>query len=166
MWTFAGKVMSLLFKTLSRFVIAFFPRSKCLLVSWLQSPSTVILETKKINSVTASTFPLLLARKWWDWIPRSSFCECSVLSQLFHSHLSPSLRSSLVCLPIVALEWYYLHIWCWYFSQQSWFQLMLLPAWHFSWCTLHISYISRVTKYSLDVLLSQFLTSLFFHVQF
>ena len=54
--TFVGKVMSLVFNTLSRFVIAFFPRSKLLLTSWLQSPSTVILEPKKIKSVTASTF--------------------------------------------------------------------------------------------------------------
>ena len=55
-WTFVGKVMSLLFNMLSRFVIAFLPRSKHLLISWLQSPSAVILETKKIKSVTASTF--------------------------------------------------------------------------------------------------------------
>ena len=45
-WTFVGKVMSLLFNMLSRFVIAFLPRSKCLLILWLQSPSTVILEPK------------------------------------------------------------------------------------------------------------------------
>ena len=51
-WTFVGKVMSLLFNMLSRFVIAFLPRSKCLLISWLQSPSAVILEPKKIKSVT------------------------------------------------------------------------------------------------------------------
>ena len=55
-WTFVGKVMSLLFNTLSRFAIAFLPRSKHLLISRLQSPSTVILEPKKIKSVTASTF--------------------------------------------------------------------------------------------------------------
>ena len=54
--TFVGKVTSLLFNTLSRFVIAFLPRSKCLLISQLQSPSTVISEPKKIKSVTASTF--------------------------------------------------------------------------------------------------------------
>ena len=45
-WTFVGKVMSLLLNMLSKFVIAFFPRSKCLLISWLQSPSAVILEPK------------------------------------------------------------------------------------------------------------------------
>ena len=54
--TFVSKVMSLLFNTLSRFVIAFLPGSKQLLMSWLQSPSTVILEPKKIKSVTDSIF--------------------------------------------------------------------------------------------------------------
>ena len=54
---FESKVMSLLFNMLSRFVIAFLPRSKHLLISRLQSPSVVILETKKIKSVTVSTFP-------------------------------------------------------------------------------------------------------------
>ena len=48
-WTFVGKVMSLLFNVLSRFAIAFLPRNKCLLISWLQSPSAVILEPKKIK---------------------------------------------------------------------------------------------------------------------
>ena len=52
--TFVGKVMSLLFNMPSRFVIAFLPRSKCLLISWPQSPSTVILEPKKIKFVTVS----------------------------------------------------------------------------------------------------------------
>ena len=53
-WTFLGKVMSLLLNMLSRLVIAFLPRSKCLSISWLQSPSAVILESKKIRSVTVS----------------------------------------------------------------------------------------------------------------
>ena len=53
-WTFVGKVMSLLFNMLSRLLTAFFPRSKCLLILWLQSPSAVILEPKKIKSVTVS----------------------------------------------------------------------------------------------------------------
>ena len=55
--TFVSKVISLLFNMLSRFVIAFLPRIKHLLISWLQSPSAVILESKKIKSVTVSTFP-------------------------------------------------------------------------------------------------------------
>ena len=53
--TFVGKVVSLLFNMLSRLVITFLPRSKRLLISWLQSPSAVILELKKIKSVTVST---------------------------------------------------------------------------------------------------------------
>ena len=52
--TFVGKVMSLLFNMLSRLVITFLPKSKCLLISWLDSPSAVILEPKKIKSVTVS----------------------------------------------------------------------------------------------------------------
>ena len=55
-WTFVSKVMSLLFKMLSRFVTAFLPRSKLLLISWLQALSISISEPKKIKSVTASTF--------------------------------------------------------------------------------------------------------------
>ena len=57
-WTFVGKVMSLLFNMLSRFVIAFLPRSKRLLISWLQSPSTVILEPKKIVCQSFHCFPI------------------------------------------------------------------------------------------------------------
>ena len=56
MLAFVGEVMSLLFNMLSRFVKAFLPRSKGLLISWLQSPSSVILEPKKIKSVTVSIF--------------------------------------------------------------------------------------------------------------
>ena len=62
--TFVGKVMALLFNMLSILVIAFLPRSKCLLISWLQSPSTVILEPKKMKSVSLfPLFPHLFAMK-------------------------------------------------------------------------------------------------------
>ena len=54
-WTFVGKVIFLLFSILSRLVKTFLPRSKCLLISWLQSPSAVILEYRKIKSDTVST---------------------------------------------------------------------------------------------------------------
>ena len=54
-WTFVGKVMCVLFNMLSRLVITFLPRSKCLLISWLQSPSAVILKPPKIKSDTVST---------------------------------------------------------------------------------------------------------------
>ena len=70
-WIFVGKVKSLLFNMLSRLAIAFLSRSKCLLISWLQSSSAVILEPRKIKSVIASMFPHLLAMKWWDQMPWS-----------------------------------------------------------------------------------------------
>ena len=69
--TFIGKVMSLLFNILSRLVITFLPKSKCLLISWLQSPSAVILEPKKIKSATVSTVSHLFAVKWRDRMPWS-----------------------------------------------------------------------------------------------
>ena len=58
-WTFVGKVMSLLLNMLSRLVITFLPRIKCLLISWLQSPSAVILEPPKITSDTVSAWQTL-----------------------------------------------------------------------------------------------------------
>ena len=62
-WTFVGKVMSLLFNKLSRLVITFLPRSKHLLISWLQSPSAVILEPPKIESITLSTVSPSICRE-------------------------------------------------------------------------------------------------------
>ena len=62
-WAFVGKVMSLLFNMLSRLVIAFLPRSKCLLISWLQSPSAMILEPKTIKSVTLCILSPSLSHK-------------------------------------------------------------------------------------------------------
>ena len=62
-WAFVSKVMSLFFNMLFRFVITFLPRGKCLLISWLQLPSILILESKKIKSITASTFSPLFAMK-------------------------------------------------------------------------------------------------------
>ena len=67
--TFVGKVMSLLFIMRSRLVITFLPRSKRLLISWLQSPSAVILEPRKIKSISVSIASHLFAMKWWDWMP-------------------------------------------------------------------------------------------------
>jgi len=91
-WTLVSKIMSLFFNTLPSFIIAVFLRSKHLLTSWLQSPSAVILGPKKIKSVTVSIVSHLFAMKWWDQIPWSSFSECWVLSQHFHSPLSSSSR--------------------------------------------------------------------------
>ena len=90
--TFAFKVMSLLFNMLFMFATAFLPRSKCLLISWLQSPSAVTLEPPKIKSLTVYIFPHLFAMKWWDQMLWFLFFECWVSSQLFHSPLSPLSR--------------------------------------------------------------------------
>ena len=68
-WTFVGKVMSLLFNMLSRLVITFLPRTKCLLISWLQSPSVVILEPKKIKSVTVSIVSPSIYHEVMDQMP-------------------------------------------------------------------------------------------------
>ena len=73
--TFVDKVMSLLLNMLSRLVITFLSRSKHLLISWLQSPSAVILEPPKIKS---DRLPHLFPMKWWYQMPLSSFSECWV----------------------------------------------------------------------------------------
>ena len=133
--TFVSKVMSLLFNTLSRLFIALLPRSKCVRISWLQSPFTVILESQNIKSVTVFTFP------------PSNFHEVMGLDAMIlvfwmlrfkpAFSLSLSSRGSLVPLHFLSLKWYHLHIWaCWHFSWQSWFQLVSHPAQPFSWCTL------------------------------
>ena len=70
-WTFVGTVVSQLFNMLSRFVIAFLPRRKHLLISWLQSPSTVILEPQKTNLSLFPLLPHLCAMKWWGQMPWS-----------------------------------------------------------------------------------------------
>ena len=122
--TLVGKVMSLLSNMLSRLMIAFLPSSKHLLISWLQSPSAVILEPLKINSVTVSiVFPSICQEVMESDAMILGF-ECWVLRQVFHSPLSLSSRGSLVPLCFLPLKWYYLHVWgCGYFSWQSWFQI-------------------------------------------
>ena len=93
----------------SKNLIALNPRSKHPLISWLQSPSTMILGPKEIKSPTVSIVPQLFAVKWWDWMPWSSFSECWVLSQLFHSPLSPSSTGSLVPLRFLPQGWCHPH---------------------------------------------------------
>ena len=101
-WTFVGKVMSLLFNTLSRFFIAFLPRSKHLLISWLQSPSAVILEPKKIVSPCFHCFPI--------YLPWSDGTRCHHLRFLnvesYHNALS-----SLISLFLSQLDFVHLGPW-------------------------------------------------------
>ena len=121
-----------------RFVIAFLPRSKRLLISWLQSPSAVILELKKIKSVTISIVCPFIFHEVMG--PDAMILVFWILSlnQLFHSPVSLSSRGSLVPLYFLPLEWYYLLIWgYWYFSQQSWFQFVIHSTLRSTWCALH-----------------------------
>ena len=99
--TFVSKVMSLLFNTLSRFVIAFLPRGKCVLIPWSQSPSAVILEPKKIKS---STFSPSICHEVMG--PDAMILVCLMLNfkPAFYSPLSPSSRGSLVPLYYLPLE--------------------------------------------------------------
>ena len=169
---FVSKVMSLLFNMLSRLVIAFLPRSKCLLISWLQAPSSMTLEPKKIVCHCFHCFPIYLPWSdamicvFWVWSFKPALSKLWELvmdreawhaalhggpkeldttewvnwRQLFHSPVSLLLGSSLVPLCFLPQGWCHLHIWgYWYFSQRSWFRLMLHPAKHFTWCILRIS---------------------------
>ena len=165
--TFVSKVISLLFNMLSRFAIAFLPRSNHLLISWLQSPFSVILKPKKIKSVTVSiVFPSIChevmgpdAMIFVSWRlsfkPAFSLSSFTFIKRLFSSSSlsairvvpSAKMRLLIFLMPILILASSRLH-----------------PAWDSPWCTLHRS-LSRVTLYSLSVL-SQFWTSVLFHVQF
>ena len=107
--TFVGKVMSLLFNMQSRFVIAFLPKNKHLLISCLQSQSTMILEPRKIKSVTPFFSPSICHEVMGRNVMIFVFRMLS-LRQLFHSPLSPSSRGSVVPLHFLPLECYHLHI--------------------------------------------------------
>ena len=125
--TFVGKVMSLLFSMLSGLVVTFLPRSKRLLISWLQSPSAVILEPKKIKSDTVFTVSPSISHEVMG--PDAMILVFWMLSFKPTFSLSLSSRGSLVPLHFLPQGWCHLHIWgYWYFSQQSWFQLVLPPT--------------------------------------
>ena len=126
---FVRKVMSLIFNILPRFVIIFLPRNKCVLISWLQSPSAMILEPKKIKSVTVSIVSPIICHEVTRLNAMIFVFECWVLNQLFHSPLSTSSRGCLVPLPFLPLKWYHLHIWgYWYFSCQSYSSLCFVQT--------------------------------------
>ena len=135
-----SKVMPLLFNTLSRLVIAFLPRSKHLLILWLQSPYAVTLEPKKIKSVTVSIVypsichevmgPDAMILVFWrlSFKPTFSLSSFTFIKRLFSS-------SSLSAVRMVSSAYLRLLI----FLPVILFQFVLLPAQRFSWCTLHIS---------------------------
>ena len=138
-WTFVGKVMPLLFNTLSRFVITFLPRSKHLLNLWLQSRSALILEPPKIKSVTVSivspsicyemmVLDAMIFRLWiMNFKQAFSLSFFTFIKRLFNS-------SSLLAVRVVSSACMLL-----IFLSAIFIQLVLHPAWHFARCTLHIS---------------------------
>ena len=90
-WPFVGKVMPLFFNRLSRLVMAFLPRSKCLLISWLQSPSAVTLEPKKIKSVIVSIISPSICHEVMEldamtFVFLNAEFYASFFSFLFHFH--------------------------------------------------------------------------------
>ena len=137
-WIFVGKVMSLLFNTLSRFLLAFLPRSKHLWISWLQSPSAVILEPKKIvcycfHCVSPSVShelmgldALILVFWMLSFKPAFSFSSFTFIKRLFSSSYLSAIR-------VVSSVYLRLLIF------RPAILLVLLPAQDFSWCTLHRS---------------------------
>ena len=122
-WTFISKMMSLLFNMLSRLAIIFLPRSKPLLISWLQSPSAVILEPRKIKSVTVSIVSPCICHKVMepDAMIFFFFWMLSFKPVFFHSPRPPLSRGSLAPLHFSAIRMVssaYLRLS--YFSCQSW----------------------------------------------
>ena len=107
-WTFVGKVISLLFNMLSNFVMALLPRSKNFLISWPQSLSAVILEPKKMEFDTVSTFSPSICYEVMGL--DAMICVFWLLNfkPSFHSPVSPASRSSLVPLHLLPLKWYHL----------------------------------------------------------
>ena len=135
-WTFVDQIMSLVFSMLSRLFTDLLPRSKCLFISWLQSPSAVILEPKKIKFVTVSIISPSICHAMMG-LDAMIFVLWMLGSEPTFS-LSSHFRGSLFALCFLPWGWYHLHIWgYWYFSWKSWFQLVLHTAQHFTLCTLH-----------------------------
>ena len=138
-WIFVGKVMHLLLNMLSRLVIAFLPRGKHLLSSWLQPSSAVLLEPKKIKSLTVSIFSpsvchevmgqdaMILIFRMLSFKAEFSLSSFTFIKKLFSSSLLSIIR-------VVSSAYLRLLIFLW----QFWFWLMVNPAEHFA-CTLHIS---------------------------
>ena len=148
-WTFVGTAMSLLLNTLSTFVIAFLPRSNRLLILWLQSPSSVILEPTKRKSLTTSTFSptichevkgldaMILVFLIFNLKLGFSLSSFTLIKRFFSSSLLCAIKSGIICLSEVSC-----------FSCLSWFQLVTHPAWHFSWCAQGDSWQPSHTPFS------------------
>jgi len=150
---------------LSRFVIAFLPRSKHLLISWLQSPSAVILEPKKIKSVTVSTFSPFICHEVMRPDAMIFFFECWVSSQLFYSFTLIKRLFSSSLLPAIRV------VLSAYLRLLIFLPSVLIPACASSSLAFHMTYSAyklnkQGDRYSIDVFLSWFWTSLLLYVWF
>ena len=162
-WTFVGKEMSMLLNMLSKLVIAFLPRSKRLLISWLQSPSAVVLEPQKIVCHCFHCFPIYFP--WSDGTGCNDLHIFNVLNQPFHSPLSPSSRGSFSSSSLSGIR---------VVSSANLRLLVILPEILIPACAstspaFHMMFFAyKLNKQSdsiPDILLSRFGTSLLFHVQ-
>ena len=142
-WTFVGKVMSLLLNMLSRLVIAFLPRSNCLLTSWLQSPSAMILERKKIKSVTVSIVSPTICHEVME--PDAMilvFCMLSfkpIFSLSSFIFIKRPLSSSLLSFIRVISWFFHGYVMVIDISPRNLDSSSCFSVQHFAWCTLHIS---------------------------
>ena len=137
-WTFVSRVMSLLFNTLSKFIISFLTRSDRLLISWQYSSSAVILESKRRKSVTTSTFSLSICHAVMGpdtmiLVFFLMFSLKSALSLYFTIIKRLFSSSSLSANRVVSSKYMRLLM----FLLLSWFQLVTHPTQHFSWCAQH-----------------------------
>ena len=136
-WTFTGKVTSLLFNMLSRLVITSLPRSKHFMAA-----VTICSDFRAQKIKVCHCFPIYLP--WCDEAigPDAMILVFWMLSfkSIFSLSFFIFIKSLFALLHFLPYGWCHLHIWgYWYFSQQSWFRLVLHSAQRFSWCTLHIS---------------------------
>ena len=151
--TFVGKVMSLLFNVLSRWVIAFLPKSKYLLISWLQSPSTVILKPPKIKSVTVSIVSpstchevmepdaMIFVFRTSSFKPVLSLISFTFIKRLFSSSFISAISLLVILIPACASS---------------------SPVFYVIYCTYKLN--KQGDNISLDVFISQFEASLLFHI--
>ena len=131
--TFVGKVMSLLFNMLSKLVIAFIPRRKHLLIQWLWSISAVILESRGIKTVTVSIIFPSICHEVMGWEAMILVFWMLSFKPTFSLSSFTFIKICLIPLCFLPWGWCHLHIWgYWYFSWQSWFQLVIHPAQHFT----------------------------------
>ena len=134
--TFVCKVIFLPFNIPSTFVIVFLTRNKC-----LNFMASVIIHSDFGAQESKICHCFHFFSIYLPWSDSIRYHDLHFLNiEFLASFYTPPLHPHVFPFCFLPLEWYHLHIWgYWYFSQQSWFQLVIYPTWHFTWYTLHIS---------------------------